>query len=184
MDTMLGVTAHGALALGLMAVSFLPGVRVDLMGYLFGDILAVDRGDLAVVWTGGAAIVGLVAWRWTALLTATLSPDLAAAEGIDPEREKLVLTLALALLVAVALQVVGALLITALLIVPAAAARTVARTPETMAVLAAGIGAAASVGGLWLSWRFDTPTGPGIVVLAIAAFAVLLGVSALRGRAV
>jgi zinc transport system permease protein len=183
MDTMLGVTAHGALALGLVAVSFLPGVRVDLMGYLFGDILAVDRGDLAVIWAGGLAIVALVAWRWTALITSTLSPDLAAAEGTDPEREKLVLTLALAMLVAVALKVVGALLITALLIIPAAAARTVSRTPEAMAVLAAAIGAAASVGGLWMSWHFDTPTGPSIVVLAIGAFAALLALSGLRGRA-
>lgn len=185
MDTMLGVAAHGSLALGLVAVSFLPGVRVDLIGYLFGDILSVGRGDLAVIWGGAAAILGLLAWRWRPLLTATLSPDLAAAEGIDPERERLVLTLALAALVAVALKVVGALLITAMLIIPGAAARTVARTPEAMAVLAAAIGAAAASGGLWLSYHADTPAGPSIVVLAIAAFLWLLALSAaLRGRAV
>ena len=183
MDTMLGVAAHGALALGLVAVSFLPGVRVDLIGYLFGDILSVSRGDLLVIWGGAAAIVALLAWRWQPLLTATLSPDLAAAEGWNPEREKLLLTLALATLVAVALKVVGALLITSLLIIPAAAARTVARTPEGMAVLAALIGAGAATGGLWLSYHFDTPTGPSIVVLAMAVFVALLAVSALvRGR--
>jgi zinc transport system permease protein len=181
MDTMLGVAAHGALALGLVAVSFLPGVRIDLIGYLFGDILSVGRGDLLVIWGGAAGILGLLAWRWQALLTATLSPDLAAAEGRHPEREKLLLTLALAALVAVALKVVGALLITALLIIPAAAARTVARTPEAMAVLAAAIGGGAATGGLWVSYHFDTPTGPSIVVLAMAIFLVLLGVAAIPG---
>jgi zinc transport system permease protein len=118
-DTMLGVASHGALAAGLVALSFLQGVRVDLMGYLFGDILAVTRQDLAVIWGGAALIAGLVAWRWRRLLLATLNADLAAAAGISAARERLVLTLALALLVAVALKVVGALLITAMLIVPA-----------------------------------------------------------------
>ena len=125
-DTLLGVLAHAALAAGLVALSFLHGVRVDLMGYLFGDILAVSRGDLAVIWGGAAAIVALLAWRWRGLLLSTLNEDLAASAGVDPRRERLILTLALALLVAVALKVVGALLVTALLIVPAAAARAFA----------------------------------------------------------
>lgn len=169
MDTMLGVASHGALALGLVALSFLHGVRVDLMGYLFGDILAVGRGDLAVIWTGAALVVGLLAWRWRALTLATLNADLAAAYGVAPARERLILTVALAVLVAAALKVVGALLITAMLIVPAAAARAFARTPETMAVWAALIGAVSALGGLLASVRFDTPTGPSIVVTAAVA---------------
>ena len=100
------------------------------MGYLFGDILAVTRGDLAVIWAGAALVVALLAWRWRRLLLATLNADLAAAAGVDPRRERLILTLALALLVAVALKVVGVLLVTAMLIVPAAAARGFARTPR------------------------------------------------------
>ena len=128
-DTLLGVASHAALAVGLVALSFLQGVRIDLMGYLFGDILAVSRGDLAVIWAGAAAVVLLLAWRWRPLLLATLSEDLAASADVDPRRERLILTLALALLVAVALKVVGALLITAMLIVPAAAARGLARSP-------------------------------------------------------
>jgi zinc transport system permease protein len=119
MDTTLGVLAHSALALGLVAVSFIPTVRTDLSAFLFGDILAVSRGDLAFVWGGAALVLGLLAWRWQPLLTATLNPDLAHAAGIDPDRERLVLTLALALVVAVALKVVGALLIAAMLIIPA-----------------------------------------------------------------
>jgi zinc transport system permease protein len=179
-DTMLGVASHGALALGLVALSFLAGVRVDLMGYLFGDILAVTRGDLAVIWGGAALVAALVAWRWNRLLLATLNTDLAAAAGVDARRERLALTLALALLVAVALKVVGALLITAMLIIPAAAARALARTPEAMAALAVAVGALGACAGLAASWRLDTPAGPSIVVAAVGAFILANAAGALR----
>jgi zinc transport system permease protein len=179
-DTLLGVLAHSALALGLIAVSFLDGVRIDLMAYLFGDILAVSRSDLAVIWGGAILVLALMGWRWQAMLTATLNPDLARADGIDPRREQLILTLALAVVVAVAIKVVGALLITALLIIPAAAARPFSRTPETMALIAAGIGIAAALAGLGASLRFDTPTGPSIVGAAAAGFALSTLVSTLR----
>ena len=129
MDTLLGVLAHSALAFGLVAVSFLSGVRIDLMAYLFGDILAVSRSDLLVIWGGAALVVALIAWRWSQLLTATLNEELAYASGYDPRREQLVLTLSLAVTVAVAIKVVGVLLIAALLIIPAAAARSLARSP-------------------------------------------------------
>jgi zinc transport system permease protein len=172
MDTTLGVLAHAALAFGLVAASFVSGIRVDLGAYLFGDILAVSRSDVVFIWAGSAAILGLLAWRWQALLTATLSEELAHASGIKPAREQLVLTLALALAVAVALKVVGALLIASLLIIPAAAARGPARTPEAMAIWASLIGAAAVLGGLWLSLAQDTPAGPSIIVVAAGAFAV------------
>jgi zinc transport system permease protein len=168
-DTMLGVASHGALASGLVALSFLHGVRVDLMGYLFGDILAVTRADLAVIWGGAALVAALLAWRWHRLLLTTVSEDLAAADGIDAGRERLVLTLALALLVAVALKVVGALLITAMLIIPAAAARAFAGIPEAMAFGAVAIGAAATLAGLAASWHLDTPAGPSIVLAAVLA---------------
>lgn len=178
MDTTLGVLAHSALAFGLVAVSFLAGVRVDLAAYLFGDILAVNRSDLGLIWGGAAIVLGLLLWRWNALLTATLSEDLAHASGFNPARERVVLVLALALVVAVAIKVVGALLIAAMLIIPAAAARGFARTPEVMAGLAVIAGALAALGGLWLSLTWDTPAGPSIVATA----AVLFGVSAMLGR--
>ncbi|MBR9842527.1 MAG: iron chelate uptake ABC transporter family permease subunit [Rhodobacteraceae bacterium] len=172
MDTLLGVLAHSALAFGLVAVSFLQGIRLDLDAYLFGDILAVSKTDLAVIWSGAGLVLLLMAWRWAPLLTATLNPDLAYASGIDPRREQLVLTLGLAIVVAVAIKVIGALLIVALLIIPAAAARPLARTPEHMALSAALIGTAAAVGGLRLSFLFDTPSGPTIVCTASILFAV------------
>ena len=172
MDTTLGVLAHSALALGLVAISFVPGARTDLSAYLFGDILAVSRDDLGFIWGGAALVVGLLAWRWQGLLTATLSPDLAHASGVNPDRERLFLTLALAVVVAVALKVVGALLIAALLIIPAAAARGLARNPEGMALIATLTGAAATLAGLALSLWQDTPAGPSIIVAAAAAFAL------------
>jgi zinc transport system permease protein len=170
MDTLLGVMAHSALAFGLVAVSFLSGIRIDLMAYLFGDILAVSRGDLAVIWGGSALVVAMIAWRWQGLLTSTLNEDLAHSCGIDPKREKLVLTVSLAITVAVAIKVVGVLLIAALLIIPAAAARPLSRTPESMAVMAAVIGAVSAVVGLRAAYIFDTPAGPSIVCVAALCF--------------
>jgi zinc transport system permease protein len=180
MDTTLGVLAHSALALGLVAVSFLHGVRVDLSAFLFGDILAVSKGDLAVIWGGAVLVAALLVWRWSALLTATLNEDLAHASGIDSKRERLVLTIALAVVVAVAIKVVGALLIAAMLIIPAATARGFARTPEVMAGIAIVIGGAAAAGGLWVSLRFDTPAGPSIVSVAAFAFSVATVLRVLR----
>ncbi len=181
MDTTLGVLAHSALALGLVAVSFLPTVRTDLSALLFGDILAVSRGDLALIWAGAAGVVGLLVWRWQALLTATISEDLAHASGINPDRERLVLTLALALVVALALKIVGALLIAAMLIIPAAAARGLSRSPEAMAVMAVVIGAGASLLGLQLSLWQDTPAGPSIITAAAAVFVLSAVFGRLRG---
>lgn len=170
MDTSLGVLAHAALAFGLVAVSFMPGVRRDLSAYLFGDILAVSRSDLLFIWGGALAVLALLIWRWQALLTSTVSEDLAAAAGLHPARERLVLTLALALTVAVALKIVGALLIAAMLIIPAGAARGFARNPETMVAGAIVIGALSTLGGLQISLHADTPAGPSIVVAAALIF--------------
>ena len=173
MDTLLGVMAHSALAFGLVAVSFLSGIRIDLMAYLFGDILAVSRTDLLVIWGGALAVIALITWRWSALLTSTLSEELAYASGFNPSREQLVLTVSLAITVAVAIKVVGVLLIAALLIIPSAAARGLANTPENMAFIAAGIGSVAAIAGLQGAYVFDTPAGPSIVCVAAILFALL-----------
>ncbi|WP_428239600.1 metal ABC transporter permease [Gynuella sp.] len=172
MDTLLGVMAHSSLAIGLVAVSFLSGIRIDLMAYLFGDILAVGKTDLAVIWIGSAAVVALITVRWSGLLLSTLNPDLAHASGFNPKREQMILTIALATVVAVAIKVVGVLLIAAMLIVPAATARSFSRTPEVMAVIAGIIGCFASLSGLRAAFVFDTPTGPTIVCTAALMFLV------------
>lgn len=172
MDTLLGVLSHGALAIGLVAVSLIPGQRINLESYLFGDVLTVSKGDLAVIWGGVAVVFVIVLSRWQAMLTATLSPDLAHAAGIQPRREQLILTVLLAVMVAVAIKVVGALLITALLVIPAATARSLTSTPESMARAAILIGALAAIGGLQMALVLDSPVGPSIVCVAAGFFAV------------
>ena len=180
-DATLAVLAHSALGAGLFAVALMQGVRVDLNAFLFGDLLAVSTADLALIWGGAALVCGALVWRWTALLTATLNDDLARAAGLDPRREQAVLTIATALVIAAGIKVVGALLITALLIIPPTTARAVSGSPERMAVASILIGSLATLLGLWLSLRLDTPTGPSIVCAAAGLYvaAQLFG-SALR----
>lgn len=171
MDTVLGVLAHSALALGLVAISFVPQARVDLNSYLFGDILAVGRGDLIWIWSAAFVVLGLLAWRWQRLVTASVNEELAMAAGIDPRVERLVLSLALALVVALSIRIVGSLLISAMLIIPAAAARPWARTPERMAAIASLVAALAVFGGMASSLYLDSPAGPSIVVAAALFYA-------------
>ena len=180
-DTLLGVLSHAALAIGMVAVSFVPGVRVDLMAYLFGDILAVTGTDVATIWLGAAAVIALLAWRWSALLLATLSPEMAVAAGIRPRAEQWALNIALALVVAAGIRIVGALLISAMLIIPAAA-RPLVRTPEAMAVGAAIVGVAGVLGGLAGAWHADLPTGPAIVCAVTALFVGGIVLGGLRPR--
>lgn len=171
MDTVLGVLAHSALAFGLVAISFVPSARGDLTAFLFGDILAVKHFDLALIWVGAGAILALLLWRWQNMVTATVNEELAMAAGIDPRVERLVLSVALAVVVALSIRVVGSLLISALLIVPAAAARGQASTPERMAILASLIAAISVLGGLWASLHLDSPAGPSIVAATTVFFA-------------
>jgi zinc transport system permease protein len=181
-DSLLGTMHYVALALGIIATATLVGPTVNVVGYLFGDVLAVSDGDLVVTYLGGLLVLAAL-WRlWTPLLRMSVHADLAAAEGVATERVRLAFTLLLALAIAGSIKVVGALLAIAFLIIPAVAARPIARTPEAMAVLAALIGAASVVAGLYLSASYDVPSGPAIiVVMATVAFASL-GTVALAPR--
>ena len=169
-DTLLGLLSHGGLAVGLVLLSFFPNMRVDLQALLFGDILAVSRLDLAVIWGGGVFALGLLWWTWRPLLAATVSPDLAVVAGLRPQRAQLVFGILLAAVVAAAIKIVGVLLIVALLIIPSAAVRRFAASPEQMAAGAAAVGMTAVAGGLFASATFDTPSGPSIVVTALVLF--------------
>lgn len=169
-DTALGVLSHGALGVGLLVAQELPGPQFDLISLLAGDLLAVSRSDVLLILLAALAVLGWLWWRWSALLTATLNPDLARASGIDPEREELGFTLALAVVVALSIKLVGVLLIASLLILPAAAARPLANSPERMALWAAALGIASVAAGLWASATLDWQTGPAIVTAAALIF--------------
>ena len=169
-DTLLGLLAHASLAVGLVVLAFMTWVRVDLMGFLFGDILAVTTMDLAVIWGGGAAVLVVLARIWRPLFAATVSYDLATAEGVRPDLTNIIFMVLVASVIAVSMKIVGVLLITALLIIPAATARRFSASPEQMAVIAALVGALSVWLGLAGSMEWDTPAGPSIVVAALLCF--------------
>lgn len=169
-DTLLGIMAHSALSLGLVVVSLMSNVRVDLMAYLFGDLLAVTPADIWTIAAGVSVVVVVLAWQWRALLSMTISPEMAQVDGVNIQRSKMILMLITALTIGVAMKFVGALIITSLLIIPAATARRFARSPEQMAAIAVVIGMLAVTAGLTFSAFYDTPAGPSVVLGAAAMF--------------
>jgi zinc transport system permease protein len=181
-DALLGILSHSTLAIGLVLVAFMSWVRIDLMGFLFGDILSVNVTDILVIYVGGALVIAVLIAMWRPLLAATVNAELAEAEGMRPEVTRIVFMLLLAVVIAIAMKLVGVLLITSLLIIPAATARRLSATPEQMAVLAALIGALSVTGGLFGSLNYDTPSGPSIVVMALILFLVVVAVPIERLR--
>lgn len=173
-DALLGILAHSSLAVGLVLVAFITWVRIDLMSFLFGDILAVSATDIAVIYVGGALILLVMTIFWRPLMAATVSAELAEAEGHNPEAMRILLMVLMASVIAIAMKLVGVLLITSLLIIPPAIARRFSTTPERMAVLSALFGGLSVIGGLYASRYWDTPSGPSIVVAALALFIVTL----------
>ena len=159
-DTLLGILAPSTLSLGLVVLSFNREVRIDLMGYLFGDLLAVGPTDLLWI-VGGCGLVLLTLLAlWRPLLAITVHEQLAQVEGLP----------------VAALRLCLVLLITSLLIIPAAAAQRHSRSPEQMAVTASVLGVVAVCAGLSLSWFQDTPAGPSIVVAAAVLFLLSLAI--------
>lgn len=173
-DTILAILAHSTLALGLVLIAISDGRAVNLNGLLFGDILAVNTTDLMVIYGGGALILGVILWQWRRLLAAIVSPEIAEAEGLSPQRAEWLFMVLIALVVSIALKLVGVLLITALMIIPAAAARRCGGSPEAMAILASCFGVFGSVGGLFGSAYFDTPSGPSIILCSAMILAVIM----------
>lgn len=181
-DTLLGIMAHSALAIGLVTLSFMPDVRIDLTGYLFGDLLAISRADVGWIYGGAAVVLVLLALLWRGLLMSTIHEELARVEGVPVEWLRLCLMLMFSLVIAVAMKMVGVLLITAMLIIPAATARRLAQSPERMVLLATLIGMIAVAGGLSMSWFLNSPAGPSIVVSAFILFVVVYtGMSGSKG---
>lgn len=169
-DTLLGVMSHVALALGLAALVFMEDVRFDLNAYLFGDVLAIGRSDLLWILCAGLVVIGTLFFVWRQLLEITLSEEIAQVEGVPVKRIRLIYMLLMALVVAIAIKIVGVLLMASLLVIPAAVARRLARTPEQMALFASLAGAIAVMMGLWASLQWNLPAGPAIVMAAAVLF--------------
>jgi len=181
-DSLLGLLAHAALAVGVIAASLVRGPQLDLMAFLFGDIFAITSTDLRWIYIGGAVALAALVFVWRPLLALSVHEDLAAAEGVPTDRVKLMFVLILALVVAIAIKIVGVLLTIAFLIMPAAAARPLSETPEQMALIAAIFGALSVALGLFVSVTFDTPGGPSIVLMLALFFAAAIFPTVLRGR--
>lgn len=173
-DAVLGIVAQATLALGLILVAFVETVRIDLVGYLFGDLLSVGRMDLLWIYLGGAGVLALLVALWPSLLRLTLDEELAQAEGVRLRPVRLLFMLLMATSVAIGMKVVGVLLVVSLLVIPAAAARPFARTPEQMACLAASFGVIATLLGLGASMLYDSPSGPSVVVAAAVLFVLAM----------
>lgn len=173
-DTLLGILAHSSLALGLILLSLQPQAQLNLMAFLFGDILSIDQLDLALISLLAIAVSWFFKRHWQDLLNTTLNAELAQIEGIQTQRVQLYYVLLLALMIAMAMKMVGALLITSLLIIPAATARKYAHSPEQMLGFALIFGACSVILGVLASLFWDIPTGASIVAAATLFFVVSL----------
>ena len=178
-DTLLGILAHSALSLGLVVISLMNNIRIDLMGYLFGDLLSITMFDVYQIVICVVTIGLLLVWRWNHFLFITVSEELAFSHGINVPITKFILTILLALTIGIAMKFVGALIITALLIIPAATAKYFAKNPESMAIIAILIGMFSIIGGILFSLVYDTPTGPSVVLSNTCLFFISLFISKL-----
>ncbi len=173
-DALLGLLAHSSLAVGLVVIGFLTFIRFDIMGLLFGDILAVTTDDLFVIWTGGALILIVLKLIWKPLLASTVNYELAEAEGLNPDRAKAIFTILMAAVIAISIKMVGLLLITGMLIIPAAMARNISDSPQKMVLFSIIGGLLSVILGLYSSLEFNTSSGPSIIAAALILFILSL----------
>lgn len=173
-DTLLGILSHSALALGLIVLSVIQarGFNINLMSYLFGDLLAVDQSDLILMYGSVVLILLVFSQILSSLISISVNEELARVDGVAVEKVRFVFMILLALVIAVALKVVGILLITALLIIPAATARLFSKSPGQMVLASVIVSVVSVVLGLFSSLSWDFPAGPAIVVSASMLFFV------------
>ena len=173
-DALLGLLAHSVLAIGLVLLGILSFIRIDLMGLLFGDILSVNTTDLLFVWIGGSIALVVLILIWRPLFAGTVNLELAKAEGLNPDLANAIFTLLIASVIAISIKIVGILLITGLLIIPASASRNLSSTPIQMAIISSVIGVTCVVLGLQSSMIWNSPTGPTILAIALGVFIITL----------
>ena len=173
-DALLGLLAHSSLAVGLVVIGFLSFIRFDIMGLLFGDILAVNVNDIITIWIGGAIILLILKLIWKSLFASTVNYELAEAEGLDPDKAKAIFTILMAAIIAISIKMVGLLLITGMLIIPAAMARNISNSPKQMILFSVIGGLLSVVMGLFTSLEFNTASGPSIIAASLFLFILSL----------
>ncbi len=169
-DTAIGVFFPTAMALGVVLISLSPTYRQDLMGYLFGNILAVRPGDVLPMAAFSVVGLSLVAYWFKELLFLGVDEESARAAGVPATRLRFLLLTLLALTIVAAVRLVGIVLVSAFLVIPAATGQAVARSLRGMLVVAVVSAIVSVVAGLALSWSWDLPSGAAIVLVAAALF--------------
>lgn len=185
-DTIMALLLSGSVAFGIVVISLLKGFRGELHRYLFGDILSVGPQEVWLAFAVSTVVAVAVAVRLDALTLLTASEDLAHVSGIPVRRLNYAFVLVLTVVVALSIRLLGIILVTSLLVIPPAAARNIARNLRQQILLAVLAGALGGGGGVALSYRFDLPCGPSIVLTSVALFLATLAASRLRqasGRA-
>ena len=173
-DALLGLLAHSSLAIGLVVLGFLSFIRFDIMGLLFGDILSVTLSDLLIIWIGGAVIILILSLIWKPLFASTVNYEIAEAEGLSPEKYNILFTILMAAIIAISIKMVGLLLITGMMIIPAAAARNLSNSPKQMVVISIIFGLLSVLIGLYASLELNTPSGPSIITTSLLFFILSL----------
>jgi zinc transport system permease protein len=173
-DALLGLLAHSSLAIGLVVLGFLSFIRFDIMGLLFGDILSVTLSDLLIIWIGGAVIILILTLIWKPLFASTVNYEIAEAEGLSPEKYNILFTILMAAIIAISIKMVGLLLITGMMIIPAAAARNLSNSPKQMVIISIIFGLLSVLIGLYASLEINTPSGPSIITTSLLFFILSL----------
>lgn len=182
-DVALALVFYGGIAGGVLLASLSPqGGSAALNQYLFGSLATVGAGDVVVLGVAAAATAVALAVFGREFFLVSLDPDLAHVQGVRTGLIGVLLSVLTALTVVIGMRTVGLLLVSAIMIVPVAAAGQLTRSFAGTALVGVGVGVAASVTGLVLSFYADLPPGPSIVLLALGAFVIAAAFGGIRGR--
>jgi ABC-type Mn2+/Zn2+ transport system permease subunit len=181
-DTAIGIFFAATMALGIFLIGFLHDYVLSIFNFLFGDILAVTPQDLWLTLALTLGVLGTVLLLYKEFLLITFDPEVARAQGFPVRLLHAIFIVLIALTVVVSLKVVGIILVSALLVIPAATAYQLARDFRRMQWLAILFSLAATIGGLLLSYFLDTPSGATIVLWATAIFFAVWSGRAVRLR--
>jgi zinc transport system permease protein len=174
-DVALALLFYGGIAGGVLFASLAPGrASSSLNSYLFGSLSTVAASDLWALGALAICVLAILAVFGRELFAVSLDPDVARVQGIRVQAMSTLLAILAAIVVVVGMRVVGLLLVSAIMIVPVAAAQQISRSFRSTAAIAVVIGLIASLAGLTGSFYVEVPPGPAIVILALACFAVLV----------
>lgn len=165
-DTILNIVTNVVLSSSLILMSFLPSGNNSIISSLFGDILMIDQSNIISISLTSVIVTLILIFRWRYWLMISINQDLATVEKVHVNFVRLEFLIILAIFIAISAQLIGILLIAAFLLIPAASARLISKTPMQMIIVATVFSVISGVSGLILSASFDLLTGPAIILIA------------------